>query len=148
MTVKPTSKSMWASIAEKVVLQFIEAYLGVLLVGQALDWSQNQVALAAGVSAVVTLGLAAVNAAAIPPNLSFYEDLGLRVARGGASVFLATLLMEPEILSLAAWEAAGAAAISGVLVVVKGAISKRVGNSESAALLSKNLDPQNFAIAA
>lgn len=136
-----TSKSLLASIADKVVWQFIEAYLGVLLVGNQLDWSQNQMALAAGVSAVVTLALAAVNGSVIPANISFYADLGLRFLRGGASVFLATLLLEPDILSIAAWESAGSAAIAGLAIVIKGAASKRIGNTETAAMVSARLDP-------
>jgi hypothetical protein len=138
-----SSKPVWANIVERTAWTFVQAFLVSLLATSesTLDWSTAQAATAAGVAAIVTLALSAVQGASLPEAVGFYTDLGLRIARSGAAAFLAFLLVEPSaILNGDVWQGALGAAGMAALVTVKGFAAGRVGQDFSPATLPSSLD--------
>jgi len=134
-------KLLLAPIVEKVLAQFVQAFVVALFGGMAFGWDGVQCATLAGVSAVITLALAAVNSAVIPEGASFYTDMTLRVARSAASAFLAFMVMAPmlDVQSGDFWKAAAGAAGVGALTALKAGSARRVGDPDSAALLPTRL---------
>ena len=132
-----------AKIAEKVLWTFVQAFaVAVCAVGTPLDWSLGTAGVAAGVAAVITLGLSAVTAASLPTNLTPYADIALRVARTGVAAFLSYLLVEPDaILMGRVWQGAVGAAGVALLAACKGELGRMVGNYDSPATLPLSLDP-------
>lgn len=136
-------KPVFAQVAERVVWTFVQAFLVAWFAGGAVfDWTVSTAALAAGVAAVVTLALNAVQNATIPQHVGFYTDAGLRVARSASAAFLAFLLVEPEaILTGRVWEGAAGAAAVAALAAVKAVAARVVGNPSTAATLPVGMDP-------
>ena len=128
--------SMWKPMAEKVLWTFVQAAAVAFAAASSLDWSAGRAALAAGVAAVVTLGLSAVSAEAVREDLGFYRELGLRVVRSSVAAFLSFLLVDPgAVLTGKAWQGAVGAAAMAALVVVKGMAAQFVGDPDSPATL-------------
>lgn len=135
------NKHMLIQIVEKVGWTFAQAFLIALLGMSELDWTATEAALAAGVTAVVTLALASVQSAAIPVGLPFYSDLGLRIARSAAAAFLSYLIVEPgAVLAGDTWQGAAAAAGMAILVALKGGAARFIGNPDTAATLPRGRD--------
>lgn len=134
--------SVLAPIAEKVLWTFVQGFLVALLGVSEFDWTNGQAAIAAGITAVITLALASVTAAAVPEGLPFYNDLALRVARSGSAAFLSFLLIEPDaVLTGQAWKGAVGAAGMAALVIIKGGAARFIGNGNTAATLPSWADP-------
>jgi hypothetical protein len=131
-----------APIVEKVGWTFVQAGIVALLAVGTLDWSATKAGIAAGVTAVITLGLSSVTAAAIPVGLPFYTDLGLRIARSSSAAFLAFLLVDPQaVLVGETWQGALGAAGMAVLVAIKGGGARFIGDKDSPATLPARSDP-------
>ncbi len=132
-----------AKTIEKVLWTFVQAFaVSICAVGTSLDWTVATAAAAAGIAAVITLGLAAVTEASVPTNLTPYADVILRVTRTAVAAFLSYLLVEPDaVLSGRVWQGALGAAGVALLAGIKGEMSMFVGNVESAATLPAWLDP-------
>lgn len=130
-------KQLLAPIVEKVLSQFVQAFVVALFGGMAFGWDALQCAALAGVSAVITLALNSVNSAVIPVGMPFYTDLTLRVARSGASAFLAFMVMAPvlDVESGDFWKAALGAGAVGAVAALKAQGARQVGDPQSAALL-------------
>ena len=135
------NKNLLIQIVEKVGWTFAQAFLIALLGMSELDWTATEAAIAAGVTAVVTLALASVQGAAIPVGLPFYSDLGLRIARSAAAAFLSYLIVEPgAVLAGDTWQGAAAAAGMAILVALKGGAARFIGNPDTAATLPRGRD--------
>lgn len=136
-------RPVFAQLAERVAWTFVQAFLVAWFAGGAVfDWTVGRAAVAAGVAAVVTLALNAVQGAAIPKGLGFYTDAGLRVARSASAAFLAFLLVEPQaVLSGRVWEGAVGSAAVAALAALKAVAARAVGNPDTAATLPVGADP-------
>ena len=135
------TKNLALQIVEKVGWTFAQAFLVALLGMNELGWTSTEAAIAAGVTAVLTLAMASVQGAAIPVGLPFYTDLGLRIARSAAAAFLAYLLVEPgAVLAGETWQGALGAAGMAILVALKGGAARFIGNPTSAATLPRGRD--------
>lgn len=130
-------KQLLVPITEKVLSQFVQAFVVALFGGMAFGWNALQCAALAGVSAVITLALNTVNSAVIPQGMPFYTDLTLRVARSGASAFLAFMVMAPvlDVQSGDFWKAALGAGAVGAVAALKAQGARQVGDPQTAALL-------------
>lgn len=135
-------KQLVVPIVEKVLSQFVQAFVVALFGGMAFGWTAIQCAALAGVSAVITLALNSVNSAVIPVGMPFYTDLTLRVLRSGASAFLAFMVMAPvlDVQSGDFWKAALGAGAVGAVSALKAQGARQVGDPETAALLPATLD--------
>lgn len=135
------TKNTLIQIVERVGWTFAQAFLVALLGMSELDWTATEAAIAAGVTAVITLALASVQGAVIPVGLPFYTDLGLRIARSSAAAFLSYLIVEPgAVLAGDTWQGAAAAAGMAILVALKGGASRFIGNPNTAATLPRGRD--------
>jgi hypothetical protein len=141
-------KRQFALMAEKALSTFVQVFLTVLLASSAIGADAAQVALLAAIAAGGSALVGAIPV--VPDGLPFSTDLFLRVVRTfcitSGTLFFAGNNGYFE-LSIGAAEAATLAAIPAVLAVAKGAIAKRFGAPESAALLSSRVDPASFALA-
>jgi len=132
-----------AGMFEKAAWTFGQAFVVALLAVPpgALGWGVTKMATAAGIAAVITLALAAVQSSSIPGGVGLHLDVLLRVVRSGAAAFLAFLLVEPAaILEGRVWQGAAAAAGMAVLSAAKGYTATLVGRRQSAATLPVRLD--------
>lgn len=135
------TKNTLIQIVERVGWTFAQAFLVALLGMSELDWTATEAAIAAGVTAVITLALASVQGAVIPVGLPFYTDLGLRIARSSAAAFLSYLIVEPgAVLAGDTWQGAAAAAGMAILVALKGGAARFTGNPNTAATLPRGRD--------
>lgn len=130
-----------AGMFERAAWTFGQAFVVALLAAESLDWTGARAATAAGVAAVITLALAAVQSSSIPEGVGLHLDVLLRVVRSGAAAFLAFLLVEPAaLLEGRVWQGALAAAGVAALSVAKGYTATLIGSRESAATLPRRLD--------
>lgn len=135
------TKQVVAGIAEKVGWTFAQTFVVALVAGERLGWDTARMAAAAGVAAVITLALSAVQSSSIPEGVGLQLDVVLRVARSGAAAFLAFLLVEPgALLEGRVWQGAAGAAMVAAVAAAKGVLAGKVGSVGSAALLPSRLD--------
>lgn len=127
------------ALLEKTLATYLQAFLGLLVVGSALDASTVQVAAIAAIPAALTV--VANGLPAVPGGMPFYLDLALRTARTYVAAFLGLLLAMPVFsLDGSIALAALSGAIPAALAVVKAGLAKRVGNHGTAAMLPDRLD--------
>lgn len=131
-----------ASVVERAGLTFVQSFVAFYVLGEVgeLSWSSARMATAAGVAAVVSMALAATNAAVIPTGLPFGLDVALRVARTAAATALGYVAIQPDVFDAGAWKGAVAAAGAGFLTALKAALAHHVGDGATAALLPERLD--------
>jgi hypothetical protein len=132
-----------AGMLEKAAWTFGQAFVVAFLAvpSGSLGWDGTKMATAAGVAAVITLALAAVQSSSIPEGVGLHLDVLLRVVRSGAAAFLSFLLVEPAaLLEGRVWQGALAAAGMAVVVAAKGYTATLIGSRTSAATLPKRLD--------
>jgi hypothetical protein len=134
---------------EKVIWTFAQAFVSYLVTMSALGADAAQAATLAGIAAAGTAGLAALPL--VPNGLPFATDLFFRVVRtfvvSAGTLFFAGNNGHFE-LSVGALEAAAVSALPVALVVAKGLLASKTGESTSAATLPSSLDPNRFAVAA
>lgn len=136
------TKTFLADLLERAAAQYLESFLGFLLMAQTLD--------------VSALGAAALGA--IPAVLSLVKNLLLELSgtgthapnvyvdvleRAGVAyvVSLIALLLAAPVLSVSVLSAAAVAAVPAGLAVLKGFVAGFVGRRGSAAALPEHLDP-------
>lgn len=146
---KYSLKSQFALMGEKALSTFVQVFLTVLLASNSLGADATQAALLAAMAA----GGSALTGAipVVPEGLPFATDVFFRCVRtfcvSFGAIFFATNMNYFD-FSVNAAQAAALAAAPTALAVLKGALAKRFGAPESAALLSSRLDPASFALAA
>ena len=130
-----------AGMLERAAWTFGQAFVLALVAAGTLDWDRVQAATAAGVAAVITLALAAVQSSSIPEGVGLHLDVLLRVVRSGAAAFLAFLLVEPTaLLEGRVWQGALAAVGMALMTTAKGYMATLIGSRDSAATLPRRLD--------
>lgn len=128
-------------LGEKVLWTYVQAVVALLALGDTLHAGgfTQQLAIAALPAALTVL------ANGLPQTLAdvtFAVDIAYRIARSFAVTFVGILLavpifsLEPELLQSALTAGAVAA-----LVVIKGLIAKKIGNSDNAATIPNTLIP-------
>lgn len=123
-----------SSLFEKAVLTYVQAFLGLLLVGTTFDLSVATSAAVAAIPAALTV--VANGLPQVAPNLPFAADLVFRTLRTYVAGFLGLLIAVPQFtLTLDTFETAAVAAIPAALAVVKGLVAKRVGDPNTASLV-------------
>lgn len=136
------TKTFLADLLERATAQYLESFLGFLLMAQTLD--------------VSVVGAAALGA--IPAALSLVKNLLLELSgssgpapslwldvleRAGVAyvVSLIALLLAAPVLTVGALQAAAVAAVPAALAVLKGFAAGFLGRRGSAAALPAELDP-------
>ena len=126
-------------LLEKVLATYVQVFIGVLVVGQAINASTAQAAAIAAIPAALTI--LANGLPVVPIGLPFYVDLILRTVRTYAVSFIGLLIAQPVFkLDRSAAMAAAVGGIPTALAVVKGGLASKVGQANSAALLPARLD--------
>lgn len=136
------TRTFLADLAERAGAQYVESFLGFLLMADHLNLSTVGVlalaALPATLSLVKNLLLEVTGTAGHAPNL--YLDVLERAGVAYVVSFLGILLAAPA-LTIGAFSAAGVAALPATLAVVKGFAGTLFGRHDSASVLPANLDP-------
>lgn len=126
-------------LIDKVVSTYVQVFIGLLLVGDAINASTAQMAAMAAIPAALT-----VVANGLPvtiTGLPFWIDLIYRVARTYVVGFIGLLVAVPVFhLDYAILQAAATGAIPAALAVIKGAIASRVGEQGTPALIPAKYD--------
>lgn len=136
------TKTFLADLLERATAQYLESFLGFLLVAQTLDLSAVGVAALAAIPAVLSL----VKNALLEltgrggPAPSFVVDVVERTAIAYVVSLLGLLIASPE-LSIGVLESAAVAALPAALAVLKGLAAGFLGRRGSAAALPAELDP-------
>lgn len=145
MTPTPTAGPILASIAEKAITTYVQAFLTILLAGDVLNTSSAQAAAIAAIPALLSALLAALPT--VPVGLPFYVDLVLRAIRTYVVSFLGFAIAVPVFrLDYSILVAASAAALPAALAVIKGGIASKFG-AGTAALLPAKLDTSSPSLA-
>ena len=133
-------------LGEKVIATYIQAFIGLLMVGTVINASVAQTAAIAAIPAALTV--IANGVPMVPIGLPFYVDLAFRAIRTYVVAFLGFVAAVPVFtLDYSIAAAASTAAIPGALAVVKAGIARKVGSSETAALLPASKDIPALALA-
>lgn len=136
------TKTFLADLAERATAQYLESFLGFLLMASTLDVSAigaaALAAIPAALSLVKNLLLDLTGTSTAAPNV--YVDV---LERAGVAyvVSLIALLLAAPALTVGALTAAAVAAVPAGLAVLKGFVAGFVGRRGSAAVLPKHLDP-------
>ena len=136
------TRAFLADLAERAAAQYVESFLGFLLVADRLDLSTVGVAALAALPAVLSLlknALLEVSGRGGSAE-SFAVDLIERTTVAYLVSFLSILLAAPA-LSIGFAQGAAVAAIPAALAVLKSAAARFVGRRGSAAVLPSSLDP-------
>lgn len=136
-------KNQIASLLEKTVTTYIEAFVALLAASTAIDVSVAQSAAIAAIPAALTV--IANGVASTSLQLSFYGDLIFRTIRTYVVSFIGLLVAAPVFdFSVGAFQAAAIGAIPAALAVVKGILAGRVGNRNTPALLPGSFDSDSI----
>ena len=136
------TKTFLADLAERALAQYLESFLGFLLMASTLDVSAigaaALAAIPAALSLVKNLLLELTGTATSAPNV--YVDV---LERAGVAyvVSLIGLLLAAPALTVSALSAAAVAAVPAALAVLKGFAAGFLGRRGSAAALPASLDP-------
>jgi hypothetical protein len=136
------TKTFLADLAERATAQYLESFLGFLLMAETLDVSVIGAAALGAIPAVLSLVknllLELSGTGTRAPNV--YVDV---LERAGVAyvVSLIGLLLAAPVLSVSALSAAAVAAVPAGLAVLKGFVAGFVGRRGSAAALPAHLDP-------
>lgn len=126
-------------LIDKVVSTYMQALVGLLLIGGAINASAAEAAAIAAIPAALT-----VVANGLPitiAGLPFWIDLIYRVARTYVAAFVGLLIAVPVFhLDYAILQAAAYGAIPAALAVMKGALASRVGQVGTPALVPARYD--------
>lgn len=136
------TKKFLADLAERAGSQYLESFLGFLIVADRLDLSTIGVAALAAIplalSLVKNVLLELSGRSSTAPNL--YLDVVERAAVAYVVSLLGIVLAAPA-LSIGVVGAAAVAALPAGLAVLKGFAAALVGSKSSAAALPSSLDP-------
>lgn len=128
------------TLAEKALTTYVEAFIGLLVLGQTIGASTAQAAAIAAIPAAITVvanGLPIVSV-----GMPFYVDLGFRTARTYVAAFLGYLVGLPYFsVDVSVFVAAAASALPTALAVLKGGLlGRNVGDRTTAAVLPASAD--------
>lgn len=136
------TRAFLADLAERAAAQYLESFVGFLLVADRLDLSGVGVAALAAIpfalSLVKNVLLELSGRGGSAPNL--YLDVLERAAVAYVVSLLGIVLAAPA-LSIGVVSAAGVAALPAGLAVLKGALAALIGRKGSASALPEDLDP-------
>lgn len=135
----PAALVPFVQLTEKAAATFVQAFLGVLIVGSSMGTSTAQAAAIAALPTALTVvanGLSQIN-----PKLPLAVDVLYRTVRTYVVSFLGFLLAMPTFhLDYSAAVAASSSALPSAMAVVKGAVASFIGDRSSAALLPAAAD--------
>lgn len=135
----PGPLDFFLSLLEKVVATYLEAFVSLLLVGTAIEVSTAQAAAIAAIPAALTV--VANGLPVVPVGLPFWIDLVLRTVRTYVAGFVGFLVAVPVFsLEIGILTAAAVGAIPATLAVAKGALSSKIGSSDTPAALPASRD--------
>jgi hypothetical protein len=136
-------KNQIASLVEKTVTTYIEAFLALLAASSTINISMAQTAAVAAIPAALTVvanGVSSINV-----SLPFYTDILFRTIRTYVVSFLGIIVAAPVFdFSVGALQAAAIGAIPAALAVIKGILAGRIGNGETPAMLPASMDSDPF----
>lgn len=129
-----------ASLVEKVVATFLQAFIVAFLAAGSMDLSTAEAAAFAAIPATASALVAALPV--VPQDLPFWLDLVWRTVRTFAVGFLGYVAAVPVFtLDPSLLEAAAVAGGMAALAVAKGLLASKIGQPSSAALLPARYDP-------
>jgi hypothetical protein len=126
-------------LIDKVISTYVQAFVGLLLIGDAIDVSTAQAAAIAAIPAALTVVANGMPITIV--GLPFWIDLVYRVARTYVVGFVGLIVAVPVFrLDYAILQAAAYGAIPAALAVIKGALASRVGEKGTPAMVPARYD--------
>lgn len=127
------------SLVEKTLTTYVQAFIALLIIAPAINISVLTAAAVASIPAGLTVianGLPSVGA-----GLPFYTDLVLRTVRTYVVTVIGLLVAVPVFaLDISNAKAAVVGAIPAALAVLKAGLARKVGDTNTAALLPAKYD--------